>query len=655
MSSATTTAIASRAKSSWLTWFHTRDSSIAINKSSQEQLLTTFDSSVDPPTVIETILKHEETVYLHKVLLGTRRITMFHNLIEMGGTLYDTGDKEYGFIQGIGDTTASPMILDINALKKVEINTAQPVPTINNILSVTTIESVDALTTSATVTYKARNFVPVPPFLIPTIHNTIVDTHGDARQVLVDCVKEMKSFDATHVNDNEYTDKAQSKSKAFLYWIYLVSQDNNAIEAIATTGCTNDKIMSKLQERTITKLGTTPTPQVDGSTIQQQVEATLKRPFEVLAATSSTTADFMDKLTQLQSQANEKSSKNFKKIPAKYQQMILVASSASEITEVDYNADAAGFFKCANSINAQVMLNSILETDNIDCSISPALATTLLYGSFLWRNAFSPSGFACSVISSEGLMRSDTLQDGMVLDYATKFDMSAASLSKLTKTQVLYPSNVEDMTQRILAFQRLAAFFFKKHGFMSQGLKKVANFCLDNRTLLRTRIYLDKGFIAKVMCAIDDRVYQWLKQCSVNEMVIDTDVTLVDFSPLLQDIQLNRFQYTLPPSIAHLVTKEEDDPKPTRSQGGTMREKVEVVRNDTLMSNWKLKHHETWNTVFRNKSINGPLLSMKCHPCLKFQVRGFCFEDCKNKGSHCQLKGEDKNKVNQFIKELRGE
>ena len=52
----------------------------------------------------------------------------------------------------------------------------------------------------------------------------------------------------------------------------------------------------------------------------------------------------MEKLTQLQSQSNEKSSKTFKKIPAKYQQMILVAASSSEVTEVDYDADALEFF-----------------------------------------------------------------------------------------------------------------------------------------------------------------------------------------------------------------------------------------------------------------------------------------------------------------------
>ena len=47
--------------------------------------------------------------------------------------------------------------------------------------------------------------------------------------------------------------------------------------------------------------------------ISEKVELSLKQQFEVLAATLSLTIDFMEKLTQLQSQNNDKSSKLFKK------------------------------------------------------------------------------------------------------------------------------------------------------------------------------------------------------------------------------------------------------------------------------------------------------------------------------------------------------
>ena len=655
MTSTNTAVTATRAKQNWLTWFDTRDSATMINKSNQEQLLKKFDSAKSESDVLEALLKHEETVYIHKVPIGERRIATFHHLVEVGGTIYTPTAKEYGMIQGLGDNQAQFSTPDIENLLKVESNNAVPVPTQAHVTGVKTVTEVDALTTSASVTYKPRNFVPVPPLVLKTVHETIATTNGDAKQVLVKCAQAIKTFDADHNEDDEYTDKAQSKCKPFLYWLYLTAQNSDAIKATATIGCSHQQVIKALKQREDSIVENAPPP-TELSTIAAQVESSLKRPFEVLAATSSSTSEFMEKLAQIQSQNAEKNSKTFKKIPAKFQQMILVAASTSEVTEMDYNAEAVEFFKCSNTLHAQVMLNSMFEAENIDVSVSSALATMLLMGSFLWRHALAPSGLASSVLSSEGILRSDTLHEGMVLDYATKFEISSASLSKLTKTQVLFPTNVEELTHRIRGIHSLAVFFFRKHTFLSLGLKKVVNFCLDNRTLLRTRIYLDIEFIAKFLVAIDDRIYQWLKQCSTTTVVTETDLTLVDFSTMISDIQLNRFVYALPPSIAKLVPQEEEGRK-TKPNGGKShdRDKVSVVRNNEMDSNWKLRRQETWNNVFRNKTIEGPMLSMQCHPCLKYHVRGTCFEDCKNKSSHCVLKGDDRSKINTFIKSLRGE
>jgi hypothetical protein len=73
------------------------------------------------------------------------------------------------------------------------------------------------------------------------------------------------------------------------------------------------------------------------------------------------------------------------------------------------------------------MLNSLIESENMDCSVSSAVTSTLMFGSFLWKDSVSPSGFASAVLSSENFIWSDTLHEGMILDYATKFDMSETS------------------------------------------------------------------------------------------------------------------------------------------------------------------------------------------------------------------------------------
>ena len=327
--------------------------------------------------------------------------------------------------------------------------------------------------------------------------------------------------------------------------------------------------------------------------------------------------------------------------------MILVASSVGEVTVIDYDADASEFFKCSTNLNAQVMINSIFESEGVECSISAGVTTALLYGSFLWKNSLSPSGLAASVISSEGIFKSDTLHEGMILDYATRFDMSEASLSKLTKTQVVFPKDVEELIHRIKALHILAAFFFKKSGYMSQGLKNLLNFCSSNRTLIKTRIHLDSKFIAKLICAVDERIYMWLKQCSIESSVEDTDLSLMDFSHLTQDIQLNRFNYLLPPCVTSTTQTDKDQLQ--------KKKKFESERNTNVAREWKLRPSEAWDSIFQNKTNDGPTLSLSCKPCLKYQVKGICYSDCKHKESHKTLLGDDKTKTDKYIKELRGE
>jgi hypothetical protein len=359
---------------------------------------------------IEAVIDHDETTYLHKASFGEGKVTIFHHLKAVGGTIYDVTGKDYGFIQGVGQATATFLKPDIDTLFKNYEGQAVATPSTTNILNVTSIEQVDQLTDSATVTYSPRNFIPIPPFLLKTVHEAISISNGHASTVLVDCVRDIKAFDTEHTNDTSYTEKAKSKCKDIMMWLYLVSKGSEKIEAIPVMGCTNAKVLQVLSHISETCLQKKVNTDVSIST---QVEQSLKRPFEVLATSASSTSDFMEKLTQLQNQSNEKSSKSFKKIPQKYQNMILVASSVNEVTIQEYDAEGAAFFKCSNNLNAQVMLNSLLETAGVECSVSSAMTATLLFGSFLWKNSMSPSGFAGSVISSEGIFRKDTLYDGM--------------------------------------------------------------------------------------------------------------------------------------------------------------------------------------------------------------------------------------------------
>ena len=130
------------------------------------------------------------------------------------------------------------------------------------------------------------------------------------------------------------------------------------------------------------------------------------------------------------------------------------------------------------------------------------------------------------------------------------------------------------------------------------------------------------------------------------------------YNQISHDILMNRFQYILPLAI----TRVRKPPPP--SAGGDVSEvqdrkkprKAEQVRNDAVPAEWKLRQGERWDTVFRNKSGEAPQLSCGGKLCLKFWVKGICYDDCKNKSTHQdELSEEDKSLAVAYISELRGE
>ena len=125
----------------------------------------------------------------------------------------------------------------------------------------------------------------------------------------------------------------------------------------------------------------------------------------------------------------------------------------------------------------------------------------------------------------------------------------------------------------------------------------------------------------------------------------------MNFSQISQDIQFNRFNYILPPRVAKI---QKQDNAETESSA-IKKKKFEAERNTNQVREWKLRQSESWDDIFLNKTNAAPILSMGCRACLKFQVKGICYTDCKHKQSHTQLSGDDKSKLDKYIKELRGE
>ena len=73
--------------------------------------------------------------------------------------------------------------------------------------------------------------------------------------------------------------------------------------------------------------------------------------------------------------------------------------------------------------------------------------------------SLTSSGLAYSVIASEDFMKIDTLYDGMLLYYSTKFKMNIIAADKLAKTHVKFPIDIDGTVEQIKALEVPCQFF----------------------------------------------------------------------------------------------------------------------------------------------------------------------------------------------------
>ena len=137
--------------------------------------------------------------------------------------------------------------------------------------------------------------------------------------------------------------------------------------------------------------------------------------------------------------------------------------------------------------------------------------------------------------------------------------------------------------------------FFGALSPAQQRLKQFINLCMDNKRLLKTKLYLDGMFTAKLIFAVDDHLNQWLYQCCRVEFVNETSLNIIEFSSIISNLQMCQFNYILPPACIAKVKRDQKDEKvtlekETDQERETKKRKVQSsqVKNQKMVQDWKI-------------------------------------------------------------------
>ena len=633
----------------WCDYYDSRPASSIINKEKMEQLLKSFDSSLSADEAKAAMARNKDIVFLARTGLN-KTLGLIHHFEVEGGTIVDP-EEDCAFMVGLNRDNAIIATPDAEVLFQPPLKKVYKVAKREDIMSCTSLEEVESLQGSDTQSIRPRNFIPVPPFLVRILSDSIAVNKANTSKIFFEVITAIKEFDELNDNDDEFKDKAATKCKLLLHWLYVASktwEGSSGIDQIQFAPCTNVNILAKLKSFMTTNLAR------PGNNQSQAVSQALIAPLQQLAASSRTTQEALLKLTETQEKGSSSSTsdKSFAKIPDSYKNMLLNASSVGEAKPSALTEGAMEFFKLPGIKQAHIHLNSMIESKGIRVSIPHSVVNSLFNGAFKWSNLATPSGFAASVLETESYLRNDVLREAMVLEAATKFTISDEYVTKLTKTSIQYPTTAEDLIERFKAMRELSSFFFPVAAYITQFYIQITNWCMRYRGIVDLRVATDSKFIAKFLVATDNRINMHLGECMNAEVPMEVSPRWLNASRICESIETSEFSYVLPASVKS-VTIQDDLGKKRKAEQELTKEKR--MPNENPVTNWKLKDGESYETVFKDKVLGGPKLSMGCFGCHKFHNKLMCYSDCNNAASHCVLKGADFTKFDSRVKALRGE
>ena len=221
---------------SWLEWFLMRDSAPKINNEEKHTLFRTFEAAKNESEIRAHLLKYDEMVFIFKQNFGKNKVNFFHHLSLIEGNFYKL-QEHFGAIQGLDEEVTSIVPPEVSELLDVS-TIASPVPSIEDYMKIKSTNNLKYLKFSENNCshYTARNFIPVPPFMLHELNQAVLKYDGDSKEVLVAAIKVIEEFD-THVDglgDNLIV-KAKDSCFEILHWLFLASKGK--INSIPTAAC----------------------------------------------------------------------------------------------------------------------------------------------------------------------------------------------------------------------------------------------------------------------------------------------------------------------------------------------------------------------------------------------------------------------------------
>ena len=353
------------------------------------------------------------------------------------------------------------------------------------------------------------------------------------------------------------------------------------------------------------------------------------------------------------SASEENKSRGFDKLPSITKATILAFLSVDgESPALDIDQVGKDIFMGRNDYEKTKILEVHLRREGImDVTLSIAQSKDLVNGHWTWKNSNTPSGFSFVLFSrSDPLSGLSTSDEIRYLSLKTKKEIDNGSLKKLTESDITIPSDEHGI---LACIQTGTACLkcFKQDALIVRNLERFLSDLHLNKYLIRIACLKDKSFPTAFLCAVDRRVCSYLSQCEVfQEDMASIPSELISFNDIILRLQQGTFIFTDIPSAIKSTRPHSPPASPDSKRQKPKQKENRVVQNGEKDPDLLCASDDDYGKIY------GKATMVHLRPrnvCTRWNIKGYCFQDCNNSKYHCKPSAEKKRELLEYMRKCK--
>ena len=608
-----------------------------------------------------------------------KEVIVVHSPMNFGGQLYRPEDK-IGCLLGLGKK-ATGVILDHKAATKSTSIRTSPIEDIKGC-----DEKMDLAALPSIVNEEGLiNFEGIQAFIpAPYIRQAILNIGSYHPLDLIIAVRAATTEHIRLHSAEDGFDESDTNAHSDMFYLWCMGvahgtipetrfslnpDDNDIDNFVAIRHRDKEPVVISIEEDAAEIDPSTPRDSTSPSAdILRMLSAGIARTHEEAAAQNSLHREQLDFIKEKESKKKNK----WEKWHESSKRLVLNAASTNGDTAAEDIPES--YLRIINSETAGMadkeLYNQMTALGFPDVGFAHGLASAIHIGDLLWTNKHSPSNVSLFTVYEQDPLSTTQASRYLHLHLLSK-NTEGKSMDEIKasqKQEVKVPATYEEMVQSLHFYGGISEILYGPNSALTTGIKSVIFYLQKEKMTFKTRIAGDREYAAKFLYALEIRIQRWKGECQQEKDRSCVNDRIVDFDDVVEQVLNSSLNIVLPPTFVKPTeqeqtgsgaggasNKKEKENKKRKERENNANERM--TKNEAPITEFLMSEGEDWRRDYAGKNTKDrPKWDKETFMCVRWYVRGECFNDCNNKNSHSKaddVPQEKKDAFSTYLKKIR--